>query len=108
MGLHLYATEHTSNFLRENGVPNTRLFKVHEKMEPNIRDYIARRKIDFVISIPNPAKRIEFDSDYRLRRLAVDFSIPILTNLQVADLFVHALADHPPESLAVKHWGEYE
>ena len=108
MGLHLYATEHTSNFLRENGVPNTRLFKVHEKREPNIRDYIARRKIDFVISIPNPAKRIEFDSDYRLRRLAVDFSIPILTNLQVADLFVHAISDHPLESLAVKHWAEYE
>ncbi|MGZ4886133.1 MAG: carbamoyl-phosphate synthase (glutamine-hydrolyzing) large subunit [Candidatus Aminicenantales bacterium] len=108
MGLHLYATEHTSNFLRENGVPNTRLFKVHEKREPNIRDYIARRKIEFVISIPNPAKRIEFDSDYRLRRLAVDFSIPILTNLQVADLFVHALADHPLESLEAKHWAEYE
>jgi carbamoyl-phosphate synthase large subunit len=108
MGLHLYATEHTSNFLRENGVPNTRLFKVHEKREPNIRDYIARRKIDFVISIPNPAKRIEFDSDYRLRRLAVDFSIPILTNLQVADLFVHALADHPLGSLEAKHWAEYE
>jgi carbamoyl-phosphate synthase large subunit len=108
MGLHLYATEHTSNFLRENGVPNTRLFKVHEKREPNIRDYIARRKIDFVISIPNPAKRIEFDSDYRLRRLAVDFSIPILTNLQVADLFVNAIADHPLESLAAKHWAEYE
>ncbi|MGA2531923.1 MAG: carbamoyl-phosphate synthase (glutamine-hydrolyzing) large subunit [Candidatus Aminicenantales bacterium] len=108
MGLHLYATEHTSNFLRENGVPNTRLFKVHERREPNIRDYIARRKIDFVISIPNPAKRIEFDSDYRLRRLAVDFSIPILTNLQVADLFVNAIADHPLESLAAKHWAEYE
>jgi carbamoyl-phosphate synthase large subunit len=108
LGLQLYATEHTSNFLRQNGVPNTRLFKVHEKREPNIRDYIARRKIDFVISIPNPEKRVEFDSDYRLRRLAVDFSIPILTNLQVADLFVQALADHPLESLAAKHWAEYE
>jgi carbamoyl-phosphate synthase large subunit len=108
LGLHLYATEHTSNFLRENGIPNTRLFKVHENEDPNIRDFIAQRRIDFVISIPNPEKRVEFDSDYRLRRMAVDFSIPILTNLQVADLFVHAIADHPLESLAVKHWAEYE
>jgi carbamoyl-phosphate synthase large subunit len=108
LGLHLYATEHTSNFLRENGIPNTRLFKVHERRGPNIRDYIAGRKIDFVISIPNPGKRVEFDSDYRLRRMAVDFSIPILTNLQVADLFVNAIADHPLESLAAKHWAEYE
>ena len=108
MGLHLYATEHTSNFLRKNGIPNTRLFKVHESEEPNIRDFIAQRKIDFVISIPNPEKRVEFDSDYRLRRMAVDFSIPILTNLQVADLFVQAIADHSLGSLAVKHWAEYE
>jgi carbamoyl-phosphate synthase large subunit len=108
LGLRLYATEHTSNFLRRNGIPNTRLYKVHENKEPNIRSAIVRRMIDFVISIPNPEKRVEFDSDYRLRRLAVDFSIPLLTNLQVADLLVQALADHPIESLAVKHWAEYE
>jgi carbamoyl-phosphate synthase large subunit len=108
LGLRIFATEHTSNFLRENGIPTTRLFKVHEKREPNIRTSIARGRIDFVISIPNPAKRVEFDSDYRLRRMAVDFSIPILTNLQVADLFAQALATHPLRSLKVKHWAEYD
>ncbi len=108
LGLRIFATEHTSNFLRENGIPTTRLFKVHEKREPNIRRYIAGGRIDFVISIPNPAKRVEFDSDYRLRRMAVDFSIPILTNLQVADLFAQALATHPMRSLKAKHWAEYE
>ncbi len=108
MGYRLFATEHTSAFLRENGIPNTRLFKVHESEEPNIRGFIARGKIDFVISIPNPAKRIEFDSDYRMRRLAVDFSIPLLTNLQVADLFVQALATKKTEDLEIKHWAEYE
>ncbi|MEN6310152.1 MAG: ATP-grasp domain-containing protein, partial [Acidobacteriota bacterium] len=108
MGLEIFATEKTSNFLRDNGIPNTRLFKLHERHDPNIRDYIAGGKIDFVISIPNPAKRIEFDSAYRLRRMAVDFSIPILTNLQAADLFVQAIAAHPLESLLPKHWAEYE
>jgi len=108
MGLQIFATEKTSNFLRDNGIPNTRLFKLHERREPNIRDYIAGGKIDFVISIPNPAKRIEFDSAYRLRRMAVDFSIPILTNLQVADLFVQAIAAHPLASLLPKHWAEYK
>jgi methylglyoxal synthase len=71
-----------------------------------IRTWIAQRKIECVISIPNPEKRVEFDSDYRLRRMAVDFSIPILTNLQVADLFVQAISDHPLESLATKQWAE--
>ncbi len=37
---------------------------------------IARRKIDFVISIPNPEKKVEFDSDYRLRRPGGGFLHP--------------------------------
>jgi hypothetical protein len=48
-----------------------------------------------LISVPNPGKRVEFNSAYKLRRMAVDYSIPILTNLQAADL-------------KVKHWAEYE
>jgi len=108
MGYRIFATEKTSAYLKENGVANTRLFKVHEKRRPNIRDFIASRKIDLVISIPDPAKRVEFDSAYRLRRLAVDYSVPILTNLQAADLFVQALAAKKPADLEIKHWAEYE
>jgi carbamoyl-phosphate synthase large subunit len=108
LGFRIFATEHTAAYFKENGVPNTRLFKVHERRRPNIRDSIAEGKIDLVISVPNPAKRVEFNSAYRLRRLAVDFSIPILTNLQAADLFVQALAAKKPADLKVKHWAEYE
>jgi carbamoyl-phosphate synthase large subunit len=108
LGYRIFATEKTSAYLKENGVPNTRLFKVHERRGPNIRDAIARGRIDLVISIPNPAKRVEYNSAYRLRRLAVDYSIPILTNLQAADLFVQALAAKKPADLKIKHWAEYE
>jgi carbamoyl-phosphate synthase large subunit len=108
MGFSLFATEHTSKFLKKNGIPNTQLHKIHESKKPNIGDYVARKRIDFVISVPNPDKKIEFDSDYRLRRLVVDFSIPLLTNLQVAELFVQSLAAKRIEDLKVKHWGEYE
>ncbi len=108
LGLRIYATEKTSAYLKENGVANTRLFKVHERRGPNIRDFVAARKIDLVVSIPDPAKRVEYNSAYKLRRLAVDFSIPILTNLQAADLFVQALASKKPSDLEIKHWAEYE
>ncbi len=107
-GFRLFATEKTCRFLRRSGIPATLLHKVHESRSPNIRDYIAKKKIDFVISIPNPGRKVEFDSSYRLRRLAVDFSVPLLTNLQVADLFVQALAAKRPEDLKVKAWDEYE
>jgi carbamoyl-phosphate synthase large subunit len=108
LGFRLFATEKTSAFLKTNGVRNTRLFKVHERRRPNIRDFIADGKIELVVSIPNPGRRVEFNSAYKLRRLAVDYSIPILTNLQAADLFVQALASKKPSDLAIKHWAEYE
>ena len=108
MGLEIFATEQTSAFLKNRGIENTRLYKVHEKKTPNIKDFITERKIDFVISVPDPEKKAAFDSDYLLRRTAVDFSIPLLTNLQVAELFVQALALKTVGDLPIKHWGEYE
>ena len=107
LGLKLYATERTARFLGQHGLQATVLFKVHERKRPNIKDFIASKKIEFVISIPNPEKRVEFDSDYKMRRLAVDFSVPILTNLQVAELFAQALAARKVEDLEIRHRGEY-
>jgi carbamoyl-phosphate synthase large subunit len=107
MGFRLFATEKTARFLRERGIRAVRLYKVHEKRRPNIRDFIRERKVEFVISVPNPERRVEFDSDYLMRRLAVDFSVPILTNLQVAELFVQSLAVKRPRDLEARHWGEY-
>lgn len=43
-----------------------------------------------------------------MRRMAVDFSIPLLTNLQVAELLVQSLAAKKPEDLLIKSWAEYE
>jgi carbamoyl-phosphate synthase large subunit len=108
MNLPIFATEQTSRLLADNGIPNVLLHKVHEKKRPNIRDFITERKIDFVISIPDPERKAAFDSDYELRRMAVDFSIPLLTNLQVSELFVQSLAAKNPEDLPIKHWAEYE
>ncbi|MCU0244602.1 MAG: carbamoyl phosphate synthase large subunit, partial [Acidobacteria bacterium] len=108
LGLRLYATEKTSAYLEANGVANTRLYKVHERRGPNIRDYLAARKVDLVVNIPDPGKRVEYNSAYRLRRLAVDYAIPVLTNLQAAELLVQALAAKRPADLEVRHWAEYE
>ncbi len=108
LGLKIYATESTARFLSANGLKVEVLYKVHEKKQPNIKDYIASKKIDFVLSVPNPEKRIEFNSDYKMRRLAVDFSVPILTNLQVAELFAQALSAKKLSDLAIEHRAEYK
>ena len=107
LGFHIFATEHTSAFLKKKGVDNTLLFKVHERRKPNIKDWLAQGRIHLLISIPNPEDKTEFDSYYLLRRRAVDFNVPLLTNLQMAELFVQSLAAKKPLDLEVKHWGEY-
>jgi carbamoyl-phosphate synthase large subunit len=108
MGLALFATDGTSAFLKANGVPNTQLHKIHERRSPNIRDHIAEGKIDFVISTPDPERRAASRSGYDLRRMAVDYSVPLLTNIQVAELFVQSLASKKVEDLQIKSWSEYE
>ncbi len=107
LGYTLFATENTSAFLSRNGVDNTRLFKVHERRKPNIKDHLRCGGIDLLISIPDPSTRKEFDAYSLLRRMAVAYSVPLLTNLQAAELFVQALAAKKPADLEVRHWGEY-
>lgn len=101
----IYATEHTSEFLWKNGIENELLFKIHEAKEPNIRTFIINGKIELVINIPFSYDRLEFDDSYEIRRLAVDLSIPLITNIQLARLFVESLEKEI--KLEIKSWNEY-
>lgn len=56
----------------------------------NVLDHIREKKIDLVINLPtHDSKRLE--DNYAVRRTAVDFGIPLLTNLNVVKLFTSAL-----------------
>ncbi len=105
MNFKIYATEHTSEFLWKNGIENQILFKIHEKIEPNVRTFVINKEIDLVINIPFSYDKLEFDDSYEIRRLAVDLSIPLITNIQLARLFVEAI-DKKVE-LEIKSWDEY-
>ncbi|MDI6844694.1 MAG: carbamoyl-phosphate synthase (glutamine-hydrolyzing) large subunit [Candidatus Saccharicenans sp.] len=107
-GFKISATEGTSRFLKRQRIENFMLFKIHEKRQPNLQDYLLEKKVDFVISVPDPGKPAAFDSDYRMRRLAVDLGIPVITNLQLAESLVNAFASRKIESLKIKSWDEYD
>lgn len=107
-GLKIYATEGTSRFLKRHGLETSRLFKIHQNRQPNLKDFLMEKKIDFLISIPHTGKRIEFDSDYKMRRLAVDLGLPVITNLQLAEAFVQSLVSKKIDALKIKHWSEYQ
>ena len=57
------------------------------------------RKIDLVINIPKSYEEEEITNDYVIRRKAVDFNIPLLTNAQIVKLFVESISRKKMEDL---------
>jgi len=49
----------------------------------------------------------ELTNDYIVRRRAVDFNIPLITNLQFAERFIDSFSRFKREDLAIKAWDEY-
>jgi len=49
----------------------------------------------------------ELTNDYIIRRTAVDFAIPLFTNVQLARRFVEALSRKSLADLQIKSWKEY-
>ena len=94
----------------ENGITNNMIYKAHNpEKENNVVNYMQQRKLDLVISVPNPEQPSFSPDHYVMRRKAVDLSIPLLMNLQVAKIFVQALHRLRKNGLELKTkaWDEY-
>ncbi len=102
-----YATRGTANFMRENGIEVETLFWPSEDREPNVLTYLVNKKIDLVINIPKNSEIVELDNDYLIRRKAVDFDIPLITDITFAKRFVEALRDIEWDDLKVESWDKY-
>ena len=107
LGVRFYATRGTARFLRNHGIETTVLNWPLERRRPNTVDYIKSGKIDLVINIPKNYQREELTNDYIIRRAAVDYGVPLITNRQLAMRLAEALSRKSMSNLSVKHWGEY-
>ena len=76
----------------ESGIPVTSVHWPREQASPNALDLIRDGEVDLVVNIPKDASEEELDNDYLVRRKAVDFDIPLITNVQIAKRFADALA----------------
>ena len=108
MGIKFYGTKGTADFYKENGIDVEVLYRPFDNQEPSILSYMGDGKIDMVINIPKSAEKVELDSDYIIRRKAVDLNITLLTNIQIAKRFIRSLDQYKPEDLRIKSWDEYE
>ncbi|MFO7868578.1 MAG: carbamoyl-phosphate synthase (glutamine-hydrolyzing) large subunit [Bacteroidales bacterium] len=104
----IYATGGTSKFLDENKIENTYIYWPDEDKEPNSLEYLKEKKIDLVINIPKNLSKAELDRDYTIRRSAVDFNIPLLTNARLAKAFVEAFCMRKQEDISILSWKEYK
>jgi carbamoyl-phosphate synthase large subunit len=112
MGYELFGSRGTAKFLAANGVPVKALNWPLESREPNIASSIKSREVDLIINIPKNNRETELKNDYLIRRLAVDFDIPLFTNIKVAREFIDAMAaaqaqGGSPGALEIKAWEEY-
>ncbi|MFH0952395.1 MAG: carbamoyl-phosphate synthase (glutamine-hydrolyzing) large subunit [Patescibacteria group bacterium] len=107
-GFRLFGTANTAKFLRTNGLPCRTLYKIHEQSQPNILDYLKKGKLDLVINITDEYVKKVLDDDYTMRRYTVDYNVPLLTNRQLAKLFIDSLVNKRPTNLKIKAWSEYK
>ena len=108
MGWEIFSTENTHDFLCRNGVASNFVYKGSREIEPNVLSLIANRDVDIIINIPRTQAPSNHQTDgFKIRRLAIDHNIPLITNLHIAHLFLQCLTKLDPEKTAVKSWQEY-
>ncbi|MBN8643659.1 MAG: carbamoyl-phosphate synthase (glutamine-hydrolyzing) large subunit [Planctomycetes bacterium] len=107
MGVKMYATNGTAKFLTEAGIGVTRLEWPLSEAQPNCMDVLRGRKVDLVINIPKNNKSEELTNGYMIRRAAVDYNVPLITNRQIAARFIEAISRLKAKELKIKPWSEY-
>jgi len=107
IGYNLYATPGSAKFFSDNNIPSTTLFWPDDEKSPNTLDYLKNRRIDLVINIPKDLSKTELFNDYQIRRAAVDFNIPLITNARLASAFIYAICKLKPEDIVISSWDEY-
>jgi carbamoyl-phosphate synthase large subunit len=93
LNLRVFATKKTSDALRRSGVECETLFKTSEGKQPKVLDYLEKGEIKLVINTPSPDNIAHntFSDGFLIRRKAVDFRIPLITNFELADALTKAL-----------------
>ncbi|MCC5831519.1 MAG: carbamoyl-phosphate synthase (glutamine-hydrolyzing) large subunit [Chlamydiales bacterium] len=106
-GWKIYTTPGTHDFLSREGVATRCVFKASEGYTPNVLDTITERQVDLIINIPYGIDSSKSATDgFRIRRLAIDYHIPLITNLQIASVFLQSLIELE-ENLPVKAWNQF-
>ncbi|PHH58713.1 hypothetical protein CDD81_4799 [Ophiocordyceps australis] len=102
IGYRLFATAGTADFLQEHGV-QVQFLEVlgrDEDMDSefSLTQHLAKNMIDLYINLPSNNKYRRpanyMSRGYKTRRMAVDYQIPLVTNVKNAKILIEAIARH--------------
>jgi carbamoyl-phosphate synthase/aspartate carbamoyltransferase/dihydroorotase len=105
MGYTLFGTPGSADYFAEHEIPVKSLYwpseTGSENVERSIHHALQNGVIDLCIIIPSKNRFIRpshfMSKGYKLRRMAIDLGIPVITDIKVAKLFVDALTYVPAD-----------
>lgn len=101
LGYKLFATAGTADFLQEHKISVKYLEALpkdqdEQKSEFSLTQHLANNMIDLYINLPSNNKYRRpasyMSKGYQTRRLAVDYQVPLITNVKNAKILIEALA----------------
>jgi len=104
LGFNIYATEGTGGLLREHGVPDTQIKKLHEG-RPNIVDAIKNKDIHLIINTP-AGRSSKYDDSY-IRKTAIQYKVPYITSMAAAEASAEGIEAIKKRKSLLKSLQEY-
>ena len=106
-GYRLFATGGTAAFLAGQGISSTVVHWPDSGKRPGVLDCLAAHEVDLVINIPKNNTPRELENGYKIRRMAVDYNIPLITNARLAAAYIYAFCKIGVDGLSIRSWNEY-
>ena len=76
--------------------------------EPQALEMLHNKQIDLVVNIPKNLTQKELDNGYKIRRAAIDFNIPLITNARLTQRSTVAFCSLNIDDIQIKSWDEYK
>lgn len=103
----IYATKGTAAFFNENNIPATPVAWPDEDGAKTALDLIRDKEVSLVINIPKNLSKDELNNDYTIRRSAIDYNVPLVTNARLASAFIYSVCKKDFNDLDIKSYSEY-
>lgn len=106
-GYQLYTTKNIYKLLIKYNINTIYLHYNTDNKLPQVIDFIKTKKIDLIINLHKNVSKSYYNNNYYIRRTAIDFNVPLLTNASLAKVFIKAFCKITYDQLDISDWHSY-